>query len=143
MNFGPLIPQEIEGIVKFLEENKIPFEIIFNEEGARKELEPSPGNNILYSDLRTKSYLAQHFYVEVSDEFLVNNPKVENQILKYITNHDFENDVQDTEENIIHLSEDYKLKERSTRAKNIKKIFSIIYLAMTLYALYQILTKAN
>ena len=61
MNFGPLVPQEIDGIVKFLEQNGIPFEIHFNQEEARKELESSPGNNILYSELRTKSYLAQAF----------------------------------------------------------------------------------
>jgi hypothetical protein len=135
MNFGPLIPQEIDSVVEFLEKNKIPFEIHFNEEGARKELEPSPGNNVLYSDLRTKTYLAQHFYIEVSDEFLINNPKVENQILKHITKDDFTDAPRIEEENVIHIHEQKIMENRSKRAKWVQKAFAIIFLASMLYGI--------
>jgi hypothetical protein len=141
MNFGPLIPQEIDSIVEFLEKNKIPFEIHFNEEDAKKELEPSPGNNVLYADLRTKSYLAQHFYIDISDEFLINNPKVERQILKLITNEDFVDTSGPEEENIIHIVDQKKMETRSKRAKFIQKIFAIIFLASMLYGLIQTLKR--
>ena len=101
MNFGPLVPQEIEPMVAFLEKNSIPFEIHFNEQGAKEELEPSPGNNILYSELRTKAYLAQHFYIEVPEEFLINNPKVEGQILRFITKDHFEDKIRAENDNVV------------------------------------------
>ncbi len=141
MNFGPLVPQEIDGIVQFLEKNSIPFEIHFNEQEAKKELEPSPGNNILYAELRTKAYLAQHFYVEVPDEFLINNPKVENQILKYITKHDFEDIQRSEEDNVIHLDEEKIMKEKIERTKWIQRIFAILFLASMLYGIISSLRK--
>lgn len=141
MNFGPLIPQEIESIVKFLEEKGIPFEIIFNEKDAKKELEPSPGNNILYSELRTKTYLAQHFYVEVSDEFLINNPKVENQILRFITKHDFEDSPRMEEDNIIPIHDEKIMKQRSNKIKWIQRILAIMFLISMFYGMISSLRK--
>lgn len=135
MNFGPLIPQEIDSMVKFLEENGIPFEIIFNEQGARKELEPSPGNNILYSEFRTKTYLAQHFYIEVPDEFLINNPKVENQILKFITKHDFDDTPRNEEDNIISIHDEKIMKQRMDKIKWIQRILALIFLGSMLYGI--------
>lgn len=141
MNFGPLIPQEIDSIVKFLEENKIPFELIFNQQDARKELEPSPANNILYSELRTKTYLAQHFYIEVSDEYLINNPKVENQILRFITKHDFDDTPRVEEDNIIPLHDERKMKERSKKVKWIQRALALIFLISMLYGIISSLRK--
>lgn len=141
MNFGPLTPQEIDGMVAYLEGNNIPFEIHFNEQGAKEELQPSPGNNVLYSDLRTKTYLAQHFYVEVPEEYLINNPKVEGQIIRLITKDHFD-DVQRLEEdNLIHIHEEKQMQSRSQRTKWIQKIFALLFLASMLYGLISNIRK--
>jgi hypothetical protein len=141
MNFGPLIPQEIDNIVKFLEEKKIPFEIIFNEKEAQKELDFTPNNTLQYSEFRTKTYLAQHFYVEVSDEYLINNPKIENEILKFITKHDFEDTSRQEEDNVIHINDEKKMNQENKKIKWIQKAFAIIFLASMLYSIIQSLRK--
>lgn len=137
MNFGPLVPQEVDGMVKFLEQNGIPFEIHFNQEDAKKELEPSPLNNLQGTEFRTKTYLAQHFYIEVPDEFLINNPKVEGQILKYITKHDFEDVVRTDDDNVVHIDEENILKAKNERTKWIQRIFALLFLAAMLYGIIQ------
>jgi len=137
MNFGPLTPQEIDAMVAYLERNNIPFEIHFNEQGAKEELQPSPGNNILYSDLRTKTYLAQHFYVEVPEEFLINNPKVEGQILRLITKDHFDDTQRSEDDNIIHIHEEKQMQKRSQKIKWIQKAFALLFLASMLYSLFQ------
>lgn len=135
MNFGPLVPQEIEPMVAFLEKNNIPFEIHFNQEEAQKELEPSPGNNILYSELRTKSYLAQHFYVEVPDEFLTNNPKAEGQILRFITKDNFEEIERSEEYNVINIDDEKIMHQNAKKTKWIQKLFALLFLASILYGI--------
>lgn len=141
MNFGPLVPQEIEPMVAFLEENSIPFEIHFNQEEAKKELEPSPENNILYSELRTKSYLAQHFYVEVPDDFLTNNPKVENQILRFITKDNFDDVARTEEDNVINIDDEKIMHQNAEKTKGIKKLSALILLASILYGIISSLRK--
>jgi len=141
MNFGPLVPQEIEPMVAFLEENNIPFEIHFNQEEAKKELEPSPGNNILYSELRTKSSLAQHFYVEVPDDFLTQNPKAEAQILRFITKDHFEDEVRSEEDNLINIDDEKVMQQKAEKTKWIQKIFAILFLPSILYGIITSLKK--
>jgi hypothetical protein len=135
MNFGPLIPQEIEGIVSFLQQYNIPFEIHFNEEGAKSELAPSPSNNLQATELRTRTYLAQHFYIEVPDEFLINNPTVEAQIIKYITKDDFEESPRQNEDNIIPIHEEELLRRKSVRLKWVQRLFALLFLGFMLYSL--------
>ena len=141
MNFGPLTPQEIDPIVAFLTTNNIPFEIHFNEQGAKEELEPSPGNNILYSELRTKAYLAQHFYIEVPEEFLINNPKVEGQILRFITKDHFEDIIRTEDDNVVNIDDEAILKMKSEKTKWIQRIFAILFLASMLYGIISSLKK--
>ncbi len=136
MNFGPLVPQEIEGMVNFLQKNNIPFEIHFNEEGAKSELESSPSNNLQGTELRTRTYLAQHFYIEVSDEFLINNPKIEGQILRFITKDHFEDTLRNEEDNIIPINDEEILKRKSIRKKWIQRAFALAFLATILYGIF-------
>ena len=141
MNFGPLIPQEIEHMVAFLEKNHIPFEIHFNEQGAKEELEPSPGNNLLYAELRTKTYLAQHFYIEIPDEFLINNPKVEGQILRLITKDNFSDQERLEEDNIIHINDEERMTQKIQKTKWLQKLFAILFLASILYGIISSIKK--
>lgn len=136
MNFGPLTPQEIDGIVEFLEKNSIPFEISFNRQAADEEIAHNAGNSLALGELRTKAYMAQHFYIDVPDEFLINNPKVEAQILKKITNHDFEEIVRTEEDNIIAIDDEKIMQRKSNRTKFIQRIFAILFLISMLYGIF-------
>ena len=141
MIFCTLIAQEVWHLVAFLKKKGIPFEIIFNEEGAKAELEPSPGNNILYSELRTKTYLAQHFYAEVSEEYLINNPKTENKILRFITKDHFEDIERSEEDNLIPIDDQKIINKKNSKTKWIQRIFALLFLASMLYTMIQSLLK--
>ncbi len=142
MIFGPLIPQEVDSVIKFLEKNGIPFELTFNDEGARQELQPSPGNNILYSELRTKTYLAQHFYIDISEEYLINNPKVEPQLLALITKDVIpETSQEETEKRIMSIEVRGRMERRAARSKFMQKLLAILFLIGMLYSMFSGLIK--
>src|SRR5690606_5362512 len=121
---------------KFLNEHSVPFELVFNDEGAKRELEPSPGNNILYSELRTKTYLAQHFYIDIADEYLINNPNAQPTLLSLITKDQVPEVQPEGDDNrIVAFEVRNRMEKRAARSKFMQKLLAIIFLLGMLYSM--------
>jgi len=63
--YGPFNPQELDRIIKWLEKNRIDFELNKDDESESSFKDNGPMNMLALTKLRTEVYLAQIFYVEV------------------------------------------------------------------------------
>jgi len=65
VRFGPYSPQELDALIPKLESLGLVFELFFDKEGERRDLAFTPENMLALAEFRTKTYLAQHFYLTV------------------------------------------------------------------------------
>ncbi len=78
IQYGPYSPQEIERIATWLQTQKIQFEIIRDDQEAKEALMNDGQNVVNLADLRTGIYLAQVFYVNLSQMTDVQQRNFEN-----------------------------------------------------------------
>lgn len=67
MQYGPFTPQECEKAIVWLNKHNIQFEIS-KDQSAENEFKSSNGSNIIkQAEFRTETYLAQLFYLDISE----------------------------------------------------------------------------
>lgn len=64
--YGPFSPQELESKINWLESHDIEFELVKDKESERSFQNNDPQNFLALAEFRTKVYLAQIFYLQIS-----------------------------------------------------------------------------
>jgi hypothetical protein len=137
IQYGPYSPQEVERATLWLQQRKIAFEIIRNDQEAKEALMNDGQNVVNLADLRTGIYLAQVFYINLKNPTESDQKNFEGH---FCAKPEVFHEKQKPEEN-----DDQKLASDS-RANHLKKrswatILSALLIAQIVIAFYFIFTK--
>ncbi len=129
MKLGPFSPQELDEMAQLLIQKGVEFEVSFDEDEAQKDIQNSPENTLNLAEFRLKTYLAQHFYIDIEQEEFARFPGLYSELIHKTTKTIVGEPIDATEDsNVIDLHEDRILKEDSLRRKSIEKWVALFFL---------------